>query len=99
MNLMWELDIAVDCTIEVTIVHTYGAATPAEPISLVPFCGEAHPCDTNCDGAIDALDIEPFLDLLFAPHPAPCSVGAGDINGDGVVNALDIELFLDCLFP
>ncbi len=42
------------------------------------------PCDVNCDGPVNALDIEPFLDLLFDPSAAACSPCAGDVNGDGV---------------
>ena len=56
------------------------------------------PCDMNCDGDVNAFDIEPFLDLLFS-HELPCNVCAGDLNGDGAVNAFDIEPFLNCLFP
>ena len=56
------------------------------------------PCDMNCDGAIDAFDIEPFLDLLFQ-GPPPCAECTGDVNGDGVIDAFDIEPFLECLFP
>ena len=58
-----------------------------------------NPCDMDCDGEVNAFDIEPFLDLLFGPDPMPCCEGTGDTNGDGVVNAFDIEPFLDCLFP
>ena len=61
--------------------------------------GGCEPCDMNCDGAVNAFDIEPFLDLLFGPNPMPCCEGVGDVNGDGNVNAFDIEPFLDCLFP
>ena len=57
------------------------------------------PCDMNCDGAVNAFDIEPFLDLLFGPKPQPCDVCTGDTNGDGTVDAFDIEPFLECLFP
>ena len=56
------------------------------------------PCDTNCDGFVDAFDVEPFLDLLFGSIAVPCSPCAGDANGDGVVDAFDIESFLVCLF-
>ena len=56
------------------------------------------PCDMNCDGDINALDIEPFLDLLFGGGD-PCAACSGDVNGDGGINALDIEPFLECLFP
>ncbi len=56
------------------------------------------PCDMNCDGAVNAFDIEPFLDLLFAAGD-PCNTCSGDANGDGTVDAFDIEPFLGCLFP
>ena len=54
-------------------------------------------CDMNCDGQVDALDIEPFLRLLFAGD-LPCNSCTGDVNGDGRINAEDIEQFLVCLF-
>ena len=57
------------------------------------------PCDMNCDGSIDAFDIEPFLDLLFDPNATPCNTCTGDVNADGTVDAFDIEPFLACLFP
>lgn len=56
------------------------------------------PCDMNCDGTIDAFDIEPFLGILFGGDP-PCDPCTGDANGDGGVDAFDIEPFLSCLFP
>ena len=62
------------------------------------FQGNCEPCDMNCDGSIDAFDIEPFLDLLFGPGE-PCASCTGDVNGDGTIDAFDIEPFLECLFP
>ena len=56
------------------------------------------PCDMNCDAAVNAFDIEPFLDLLFGGG-APCAPCSGDVNGDGNIDAFDIEPFLECLFP
>ena len=59
----------------------------------------------NCDGDVNAFDIEPFLDLLFTPGIEPCcgvrgEVGStGDVNLDGAIDAFDIEPFLGCLFP
>ena len=52
----------------------------------------------NCDGDINAFDIEPFLDLLFESGK-PCAACTGDVNGDGNIDAFDIEPFLACLFP
>ncbi len=56
------------------------------------------PCDANCDGAIDAFDIEPFINVLVGGG-TPCSECAGDVNADGVVDAFDIEPFIACLLP
>ncbi len=57
------------------------------------------PCDANCDGVIDAYDIEPFIDLLVGANPVRCSSCAGDTNGDGVIDAFDIEPFVNCVIP
>ncbi len=55
------------------------------------------PCDANCDGAIDAFDVEPFITVLLGGGGcAPCT---GDVNGDGVIDAFDIEPFVLCLLP
>ena len=59
--------------------------------------------DLNCDGAIDAFDIEPFLMALFDPDAyaaafPECDLHLGDLNGDGAVDACDIEPFIDLLF-
>jgi hypothetical protein len=55
------------------------------------------PCDANCDGDIDAFDIEPFIQLLVNPSAVPCAFCAGDTNGDGTIDAFDIEPFISCL--
>ena len=78
--------------------NTAGSVSNGTIMSLVPEQA-CDPCDMNCDGRLDAFDIEPFLDLLFGPNPDPCDTCTGDVNGDGVVDAFDIEPFLNCLFP
>ena len=57
--------------------------------------------DLNCDGTINALDIEGFLQAMFDPEnfPPDCDPTLADINADGTVNALDIEPFIGLLFP
>ena len=59
---------------------------------------ECDPADMNCDGLVDAFDIEPFLEILFEKG-APCDDCTADVNGDGEINAFDIEPFLERLFP
>lgn len=64
----------------------------------VPDECQCDPCDANCDGAVNASDIQPFIGILF-DGDAPCGGGcAGDTNRDGSVNSSDIEGFITCLF-
>ena len=60
--------------------------------------GPCDACDMNCDGRVDALDIEFFIDVLFNAA-TPCYICTGDTNRDGMVDAGDIEGFIECLFP
>jgi hypothetical protein len=58
--------------------------------------------DLNCDGAINAFDIDPFVLALvdaasYAAAFPDCDMLNGDINGDGVVNAFDIDPFVALL--
>ena len=59
--------------------------------------------DVNCDCALNAFDIEPFLTALFEPdryaamYP-DCDISLADINADGAVNSFDIEPFITLLF-
>ena len=60
--------------------------------------------DVDCDGNLNAFDIEPFLVALFEPEEYPnrypnCHITLADINRDGTIDAFDIEAFLDLLFP
>lgn len=59
--------------------------------------GRCDPCgDTNCDGSVDLVDVEPFIKLLLGIEK-PCQECAGDINGDGSVDLTDVEPFINCL--
>jgi hypothetical protein len=62
---------------------------------FTPSCGGCDPCDTNCDGVVDAFDIEPFINILLGGQG--CSSCAADVDGNGVVDAFDIEPFINCL--
>ena len=60
------------------------------------------PGDLNCDGEVNAFDIDPFVLALTDPvgYQAAfpnCNILNGDINGDGVVDAFDIDPFVDLL--
>ncbi len=76
------------------------SGTIAQPDAGTLTGGDSPPCDPchmNCDGDINALDIENFIDLLFN-GATPCAPCTGDTNADGNIDALDIEPFLTCLF-
>ncbi len=55
--------------------------------------------DLNCDGLINAFDIDPFVLALTSPESYAqsfphCNYMLADINGDGMVNAFDIDPFV-----
>ena len=51
------------------------------------------PGDLNEDGAINLLDVGPFVDALAGGE----TLCQADINGDGMVDLLDVEPFVDLL--
>lgn len=58
--------------------------------------------DTNCDGAIDNFDIDPFILAIVDPagyaaaFPG-CFLETADANCDGVVDNFDIDAWVACL--
>ncbi len=66
--------------------------------AIIDACNPCDPCDMNCDGVVDATDIESFINILFN-GATPCNFCTGDTNGDRMVDAEDIEGFIACLFP
>jgi hypothetical protein len=60
------------------------------------------PGDLNCDGTIDAFDIDPFVLALtdpagYAAQWPDCDATLADITGDGKVDAFDIDPFVALL--
>ncbi len=59
--------------------------------------------DMNCDGAVDAFDIEGFVTGLVDPAdyaarwPECFAESARDINQDGAFDAFDIEALIEVL--
>ena len=49
--------------------------------------------DINCDGSVDLLDVQPFVDLIATGTFSE----KGDMNQDGAVNLLDVSLFVAAL--
>jgi subtilisin family serine protease len=58
--------------------------------------------DLNCDGQVNAFDIDPFVLALTSPETYAttfpnCDYMLADANCDGAVNAFDIDAFVVCL--
>ncbi len=58
--------------------------------------------DLNCDGAVNFLDINPFVQALsdpagYAAANPWCDINNGDLNGDGRVDFTDINAFVTAL--
>ena len=77
--------------------HFGGYNLGGDDIFLARF-SDCDPCDMNCDGEVNAFDIEPFLDMLFGDRDR-CFTCTGDTNDDGLIDAFDIEQFISCLSP
>ena len=61
-----------------------------------------HPGDLNCNVALNAFDIDPFVLALtdptgYAAAYPDCDITNGDINQDGLVNGFDIDPFVELL--
>ena len=60
--------------------------------------------DLNCDGAVNAFDVDPFVLALTDPsvyelsYPA-CDYLLADFDANGAVNAFDIDPFVEVLTP
>ena len=58
--------------------------------------------DVNCDGAVDANDIAPFVlalidpDAYAAAYPN-CDINRADLNSDGLINGLDTQALVDAV--
>ncbi len=60
------------------------------------------PGDLNCDGAVNAFDVDAFTLALTNPEAycsayRECNRLLADINCDGAVNGFDVDAFLGCL--
>jgi hypothetical protein len=60
--------------------------------------------DLNCDGSVNAFDIDPFVSALVDPEAyqslyPECDSGLADVNGDTYVDGFDIEPFINRLIP
>ncbi len=67
-------------------------------------CETALPGDVNCDGVVNALDIDPFVLVLtdpggYAEQYPQCDPASADINGDGALDAFDVDPFIELLTP
>ena len=66
-------------------------------------CGDQLLADANCDGTVNAFDIDPFVLALSdagawaTAYPACDLLCVCDCNGDGTVNAFDIDTFATLL--
>lgn len=55
------------------------------------------PCDVNCDGQTNGLDIQAFIDVLTTVQSDPCSPCAGDMAGNDGLTLSDVAPLVNCL--
>ena len=92
----WEGDLAAALAnvVSISVELESNADVPAETNGFDnfricrPILG-----DVNCDGVINLLDVEPFVNAVTNGN----FVFKADINGDGAVNLLDVSPFVNLL--
>jgi hypothetical protein len=76
-------------------VHLYGEVEDY----TVNIGGGFERGDVNCDGLVNAFDIDPFVQCLVHGTPTPpcpdCTTA--DTNQDGILNPFDIDPFVECI--
>ncbi len=65
-------------------------------------CAGWQPADANCDGSVNAFDIDAFVLALTAPQTWQATYSCGlycviDCDGDGLINVFDIDPFVALL--
>lgn len=100
------LEVYFDPAYTVTIGGVSGGTTSqgqgAQSYLIIPPIQIPIPGDMNCDGALNGLDVGPFILAVTNPnqffHDYPgCEILAGDMNNDGVVDDHDINPFVQAL--
>jgi hypothetical protein len=91
-----------DSDMQAMLYHGGGQISGSAETWQFQFEAPSRPGDVNCDCAVTAFDIDPFILALVDPvgyaqaYPW-CDLDLADVNGDGAVNAGDIEPFINVL--
>jgi hypothetical protein len=97
----WQFTTGAGVSVNACIVGRDGLVLVGNSQSLKAFTGFV-PGDLNCDGNLDAFDIDPFVLALTDPvgyanaYPS-CNRMLADADGDGDVDAFDIDPFVTML--
>ncbi len=92
--------VAVDARGVVTVTG-YAWASPNQDFATLKYAQHAAG-DLNCDGAVNAFDIDAFVASVtdwaaYQLAQPNCDASGADVNGDGAVNAFDIDPFVELL--
>lgn len=85
-----------DVLVAAGIFITAGGLPGTHISALLPCDPPCSPCDVNCDGSINGLDVQAFVDVVIGGG-IPCSACGGDANGDTLVDYGDVADFIECL--
>ena len=101
-------DVTIIATLAGAQTAVYDEETPGVNIvddldtASIPVLADGLIGDLNCDGMLNAFDIDPFVLALTGPdeyalaYPT-CDINLADIDGDGAINAFDIDPFVALL--
>ncbi len=94
----WTFDTGAGVSVSAVAIAADGKVLVSNSETLTAYVG-AMSGDLNCDGAVNAADVDPFVLALanpglYARRYPRCDRALADVNGDGSVNAGDVAAFL-----
>ena len=94
----WTFDTGAGVSVSAVAIASDGKVLVSNSQTLMAYMAPAVG-DLNCDGAVNASDVDPFVlaltsPALYARRYPRCDRALADVSGDGAVNAFDIAAFL-----
>ncbi len=101
-NLLWREYAGPATTWMPVVIGHNGLLLSCNSIYLRAFESRYAPADLNCDGSVNAFDLDPFVQVLtdfegYELSHVACDPWLADVNRDGSVNGFDIEPFVETL--
>jgi len=81
---------------DVVVTQSCDSVTAQSTAAIVSVLANL-PGDLDCDGTIDATDLQTFIAVLTGVETDPTQAAAADMNGDGLTDGQDVQAFVSLI--